>query len=713
VDRIDSTEIIKKIMNKMNLKSNLIKGTRKACSLYNLSFKSLVASAFMLTGMQSTLLAQEVQTPVMQTQEVQTPKISYSKPSWWFGVAAGANFNFYRGSTQQLNAALKVPTAFHDGQGIGLYAAPLIEFHRPDSKWGIMLQAGIDGRKGTFDQVITPCNCPADLSANIIYLTFEPSLRFAPFKSNFYLYAGPRLAYSLESSFKYRQGTNPAYPEQVANQPVNGDYSDVNQMLVSVQIGAGYDIPLSLDDSHTQVILSPFVSFQPYFGQDPRSIETWNVTTLRAGIALKIGRGHEIATPIEVVAALPTEVVVIDPEVEFTVTSPTNIQGERRVKETFPIRNYIFFDLGSTEIPARYVLLKKDQVKDFKEEQLESNAPKKLSGRSDRQMIVYYNILNILGDRMQKNPETTIKLVGSSEQGTADAKEMAESVKEYLVNVFGIDPSRISTEGRIKPKLPSIKPGRTNELVLLREGDRRVSIESNSPVLLMEFQNGPNASLKPVELISLQEAPVESYATFDAAGAGEAFNTWSLELTDEAGNVQYYGPYTEEKVSIPGATILGTRPEGDYKVSMIGQTKSGKTVRKETTTHIVLWKPAENEEGMRFSVIYEFDESKAIPMYAKYLTEVVVPKIPEGGTVIIHGHTDVIGEEDYNQKLSLARANDVKKIMENGLSKAGRNDVKFEIFGYGEDPNLSLFDNKYPEERFYNRTVIIDIIPQK
>jgi hypothetical protein len=34
-----------------------------------------------------------------------------------------------------------------------------------------------------------------------------------------------------------------------------------------------------------------FVSFQPYFGQNPRSTETWNNTTVRAGVALKFGQG--------------------------------------------------------------------------------------------------------------------------------------------------------------------------------------------------------------------------------------------------------------------------------------------------------------------------------------------------------------------------------------------------------------------------------------
>jgi outer membrane protein OmpA-like peptidoglycan-associated protein len=146
---------------------------------------------------------------------------------------------------------------------------------------------------------------------------------------------------------------------------------------------------------------------------------------------------------------------------------------------------------------------------------------------------------------------------------------------------------------------------------------------------------------------------------------------------------------------------------------MIGKTKSGNTVRKEITVHMVLWTPPTSEEGMRFSVIFEFNESKAISIYEKYLTDIVTPKIPIGATVIIHGHTDIIGEEAYNLKLSIARANEVKSILEHALSKSGRRDVKMEVYGFGEDLNLAPFENKYPEQRFYNRTVIIDIIPAK
>jgi outer membrane protein OmpA-like peptidoglycan-associated protein len=112
---------------------------------------------------------------------------------------------------------------------------------------------------------------------------------------------------------------------------------------------------------------------------------------------------------------------------------------------------------------------------------------------------------------------------------------------------------------------------------------------------------------------------------------------------------------------------------------------------------------------MRFSIIFEFDDSRAIALYEKYLTEIVTPKIPNGGKVIIRGFTDVIGDIDHNQRLSLLRANDVRKIMEASLKKSGRNDATFEVSGFGEDEKTSPFENKLPEERFYNRTVIIDI----
>jgi outer membrane protein OmpA-like peptidoglycan-associated protein len=408
-----------------------------------------------------------------------------------------------------------------------------------------------------------------------------------------------------------------------------------------------------------------------------------------------------------------TEIHKHDGRLDMLVIAPTNVVSERKVRETFPLRNYVFFNQGSTEIPDRYVLLTKDQVKDFKEDQLEVYAPRTLSGRSDRQMTVYYNILNIVGDRMGKNPKASIHLAGSSLKGKEDGKLMANVVKNYLVNVFSINPNRISVEGLDKPVIPSEQPGGVNELDLLREGDQRVSIGSSSAAMLMEFQSGPAAPLKPVEIVAVQEDPIESFVQVQLSHNVQAINSWTLEIKDDKGTVQNFGPYTRESIRIPGKTILGTKQEGVYKVSMTAQTKNNELIKLDTTVHMVLWSPPVSEEITRFSIIYEFNDYKAIKIYEKYLTDVVVPKITPGGSVIIHGYTDIIGNDIHNQNLSDSRAHDVETILLKGLKKLGTENVKIEVYGYGEDINSAPFNNKYPEERFYNRTVIIDIIPER
>src|SRR5436190_990773 len=94
------------------------------------------------------------------------------KPVWWFGESVAANFNTYRGTTQMLNSALTTPTAFHKGSGVKPYVSLLAEY-RPGKVWGGMLNIAYDNRGGKIDQVTAPCNCAADLSTNISYVTVE------------------------------------------------------------------------------------------------------------------------------------------------------------------------------------------------------------------------------------------------------------------------------------------------------------------------------------------------------------------------------------------------------------------------------------------------------------------------------------------------------------------------------------------------------------
>ncbi|MGD1045136.1 MAG: hypothetical protein ABR936_07395 [Bacteroidota bacterium] len=401
---------------------------------------------------------------------------------------------------------------------------------------------------------------------------------------------------------------------------------------------------------------------------------------------------------------------VVEREVQFSVRAPKAVPVHRRVRETFPLRNYVFFEAGSSKIPSRYVTLTKSQAASFKEEQLQKVQPKGMALRSLRQMTVYYNILNIIGDRMKRSPRTIISLSGASEKEPEFGKARAETIKRYLVDVFGINGSRITTEGRDKPRIPSVVDGATKELALLRAGDRRVDIESSSPELMMQVGGGPHYTLKPVKIVVVVEDPLDSHVIFNVVGAREVLVSWSLEITDELGNVQRFGPSTRDQESISGNTILGDHPQGDYKFVMLGQTKGGKSVREESSVHLVR-REEPIKDAVRFSILFDFDQSKTVASYATFLTDIVTPLIPDSGLVLIHGHTDIIGDEVYNDSLSSQRVQDARTIIERTISSSGKKGITFETFAYGENLQFAPFDNFFPEERFYNRTVIIDIVP--
>ncbi|WP_243732464.1 OmpA family protein [Pedobacter metabolipauper] len=621
-------------------------------------------------------------------------KAQTGQPTWWFGISGAANGNFFDGTTQKLNNSLLVPTAFHKGDGVRPFGSILVEY-RPGSIWGGALNLGYDGRGGKFKDVVAPCNCPATLKTNTSYLTIEPSLRFSPGGGNFYLFAGPRVGLNLQKDFNYTQ---------LKQANTDAEFSEMRKTLISGQVGMGYDIQMSSKTSTTKFVISPFVSYHPYFGQDVRNIESWSMTTVRAGIALKLGKGKKA---IEKEETVPAVIPVAD--VNFAVRAPKAILVKRMVTETLPLLNYVFFDEGSAQVPSRYITLSKDQATGFKEEQLQQESAENSAGRSARQLAVYYNVINIIGDRMRANPSSSITLSGASLKGPAEGRSFAVSIKKYLVETFGIQDTRIATNGRTKPLIPSEQPGGTKELTLLRSGDRRVDIQSSSPELMMEVGGD---MMKPIQISATQSDPTDSHVIFTVEKANEVLKSYTIDLTDQNGTVQHFGPFTKGQESIPGKTILGSNATGDYKVVMLGTTKGGATIRKESNVHLDAQQEL-LETGMRYSILFNFNKANTIATYEQFLINVVTPLITDGSTVIIHGHTDIVGPEDYNYELSLKRAKEAQQIIETALTKAGKTNVKFETNGFGEATDRSPFENNRPEERFYNRTVIIDIAPAK
>jgi outer membrane protein OmpA-like peptidoglycan-associated protein len=597
---------------------------------------------------------------------------------WWFGGTLGLNLNSYTADIRQMNSSVSTPVPFTDGSGTGIFLGPMVEY-RHDAVWGAMVALGFDGRGGSFDDVSDAATGTGSLSTSMNYISLEPSVRVAPFPSDVFLFAGPRLAFNVAKSFEY---------SLAGGAPVTGDFSGTRGAVISGQIGVGYDFIVSGQGASTTVLASPF--FAVHFGQGPRSEETWGLTTFRAGVSVKFaGTGGSSSEGAG------------SGESSFTVRAPRVIPAERRVQETFPTRNFVFFDPGSTAIPARYVTLSPSEAASFKEDHLLEAQPKDLTGRSRRQMTVYHNVLNVVGDRMRRSKDATLDLAGSSESGAAEGRQMAESVKKYLVDAFGVEAGRIRTTGSEKPPIPSVQRGATRELDLVRPEDRRVEISSTASELL-----------DPVQIISLQEDPLDSDVLLTVADAGETFASWSIEATGDDGKTQRFGPFTRDQERIPGRTILGDRLQGQFTLAMVGETKGGQTVRREEKVRLARSDEADENTGWRFSILFEFDQSKTVSTYSRFLTNEVAPLIPAGGSVIIHGHSDIVGEESYNLKLSRERATETMEVLQAALAKAGKKNVRFDTYGFGEDARRAPFENALPEERFYNRTVIIDIVPE-
>ncbi len=665
-----------------------IKQTESARTSYKDNDGSCIKKRMSLlkTGVMLSLAALSLQ-PTLKAQDRVTP-------TWWFGISGAANFNFYRGTVQTLNDNLTLPSAFDHGFGVAPYASIFAEW-RPGPVWGLMLNFAYDGRQGIFTQA-APGQNGTSLTARYNYLAFEPSLRIAPWAGKLYFFIGPRLSYNVDHEFLY--------------QPVSGPnnearFSDVYGIRVSAQVGMGYEIPISAPANTTQWALAPFVSFLPYFGEQPRQSESLTLTTVRAGLALKFGCGPKKLANEVIVTPAPAPAP--EPVINFSVVAPTTVPAQRKVKELLPLSNYVFFDEGSTQIPNRYVILTKDQAQSFREEQLQ-DCQRVQSTRASRQLTMYHNVLNIVAARMMKYPNSTITLIGASGgKGEKLGKENAESVKDYLVNVFGIDGSRIAVEGRSRPIVPSEQPTYVKDTNFTRVEDNRVDIVSNSKDLMMEIKDNSALCMRPIEVTAMDgSSPSDAQVYVTADGATAGVQTWSVTVTDSLGNVQNFGPFTSDKATVSGAAIIKDGNGGNYKMTMVGTTPSGEVITKYASFNLKRQYQPEIPD-QRVSILFEFDKSRTMATFDKFLREKVTPLIAPNSTVTISGYTDIVGYADHNLQLSEDRAREAQTILSDATNKAGITGVTFNAKGYGETG--TEFSNTLPEERFYNRTVVIDI----
>ncbi|MBD2431873.1 MULTISPECIES: OmpA family protein [Fischerella] len=113
-------------------------------------------------------------------------------------------------------------------------------------------------------------------------------------------------------------------------------------------------------------------------------------------------------------------------------------------------------------------------------------------------------------------------------------------------------------------------------------------------------------------------------------------------------------------------------------------------------------------------VLFDFDKDNIRPDAAQALTQVaqVLSKRYPNNPVKIYGHTDALGNDDYNQNLSERRADAVKRWLSEKHEIAA---TRMTIKGYGESqpvaPNTKADGTDDPAGRQQNRRV--EIVIQK
>ena len=107
------------------------------------------------------------------------------------------------------------------------------------------------------------------------------------------------------------------------------------------------------------------------------------------------------------------------------------------------------------------------------------------------------------------------------------------------------------------------------------------------------------------------------------------------------------------------------------------------------------------------NVLFDFDKSNLKPggkeKLKAYLKEARA-QLSRANKVKISGHTDNVGGQKYNQKLSLRRAEAVR----NYLVSLGADSKKMKVFGKGETKPVA--SNKTKEGQAKNRRVEIEVI---
>lgn len=680
----------------------------------------------------------------------QVPKQTQAEPDTanQYGIFAAYNLNFHVADFQKLPGIPNCCQGFKNGQGSGFAIGAFMEMPLPYSLFA-GLRASFSQLDGWLKQnEETWVRVDNDTLLGIFghnlktqYSTFgfEPYLRFK-ITDGLSISLGGRIAIPVIKNFQQweeivepsRRGVFIDTQSRRRNE-YSGRLPKAKEVQTDLHFAIHYDLPLNRRRSF---LLSPFVSFHYGLTNIVDSLK-WKSHSFRLGLALrynpveapkvlpptekrqsrlnidtliveneKIERSrfvqgkakHDTVVTIHNDSIIYTELITRTdtmyrkPKPVAKIEPNTGVIYFRTqfVTQAFPLLPIVFFEYNSDSIGEFYKRVTKPE--EFNYDSLPT-----------RPLELNREILNIIGYRLTLNPRAKITIAGYADSTTekADcslARRRAESVKNYLVDIWGINPERIAIR---TPRINCYPRERT-----ITQNDsgfaenRRIEISSKDPEVLQPISKKRFLEVldfKPKELIFNPE---------DSKLFG--IKKWSLKVLRGGESILSYSGNAnpriiKEEVNNNFLDILANNQS--LTVEFILEDIEGNIAKDIKQIKVV--NDTSEVEIQRLSLILFNVSSADIPR----LTQLEIGKFLKTNSELtqarILGYSDILGDRDYNHSLSEQRAQKTLDL----IKKFDPNIEIIEVKGLGS----SVFPqglNSYstPAERFLSRTVYIELI---
>lgn len=630
-----------------------------------------------------------------------------------YGAYGDYNFNIHSANFAKLPGVPNCCQNFESGTGSGVSFGGLLGIPFSSLFW-LDLRLGYSSRNAILTSqqtttIITGGNTTEgafehQIDATLATVGLMPMISYRPF-GGFNLKLGVDGGYLLTK--EYAQKEQLVKPESSGTfengkrtrNEYSGEIPDASSILILGVGGISYEIPLNASGT---VNLSPEVMYEYAFTPVVKGVD-WSPHQIRMGASLTFSSyptKEPSPPPPPPPPQPPPQIAVVPPALNAEVKAiafdnqgkevPLKVVVEEYISTQLrPILNYVFFDDYSSELPVRYTRYTKETREDFHIENMYGYET----------LDLYRQLLNIIGRRLEENPNASITLVGCNadiglEKGNRDiSRSRAETVRNYFRDVWGVEESRMKIHAR---NLPDKNSNSSNE-----DGNaenRRVEIVSDNwkiiePVLTTD-------TLRVVSPSNIRFIPKVT------AVAGLA--SWDLPVTQTGTKLigfsggDVIAPYYEWNLAKEKPSTLGQLRTVEYKLAVSDKAlqKASSLIGSFAVTQRTIQRKREEQQAdtvfSRYSLIlFDFDDAGLNKTNAR-ITDYIKDKISKEQNITVLGYTDRIGAPEYNLQLSESRARSTAKAI--GLSNAT-------IKGIGGTE--LLYDNNLPEGRFYCRTVTI------